>query len=871
MPRLPRWFVFPSRSQADIEADVREEIEFHLDMRARKLMDRGWPADRARAEALRQFGDPDSTAHYCRRFDAERERDMRLRRLAEELRQDMMHAARMLRRAPGLSATLLLTIALGIGAATLVFSVVHAALLAPLPYAQADRLAVVRLSVPDYRDLQESVQAFEQTGVWASNLYMLDDEQVQGGVVTPGFFTTLGVASQLGRVILESDASAPVVVLSHGLWQRRFGGDPQIVGKSLRLLDEAHTIVGVMPPAFRFPSSTFQLWVNMNAAMAARPEQLQNRALRIFTAVGRLRSDVDLTRAQAELSALSSRLQQDYPDTNEDVQLTATPLRERMVGEARPSLLVALGAVGGLLLIACVNVANLMLARLTTRTHELAIRVAIGAGRWRLARQLMTESLLVSVCGGALGVLLAWWGATALPHAAAGRIPFVEDAGVNLPVLVTAFLAILVVGLLVGLAPVAHLTASEIEPALKGGGRGDGSVTGAGRLRSALVVAQIAIAVVVLSGGLVLTRSLLRLLDADTGFAAERVLAFNLVLVVAQPDASGRAALAERALEAVSTLPGVEAAGGATGLAPITAQRGTAFEVDGAPGAPVDQRRAYFIAATPGYFETLQVRVLAGRTFAPDDRERTAPVAVISRTLARRFFADERSAIGRRLRLVNPDYSRDWRTIVGVVDDVRYQGLDNVDPPVLYTPFAQTPFLWIYMHARTMRDPRAALGAIRDALQRVDTRLVPANPQPMTALVSESSADPRFRTTLISTFAAVALALAAVGLHGLVSFGVARSAREIAIRLALGASARSIRWRVLRGSLMLAGLGSLLGLAGAFWTGRLLTTMLYETTPTDPLALTVAAGSLLIVALLASAAPARRAIRIDPVEALRDA
>jgi putative ABC transport system permease protein len=866
--RLRRLFRFTWRSRKEIDADVQDEIAFHLEMRVRELVDRGWSADAAEREARRQFGDVTRTAAYCRRLDADKEQGMRLRLPVHELWQDLVYGARMLYRQPGLSAVALLTIALGIGATTLVFSVVHASLLAPLPYANADRLMVVRLSLPDYADVRTAIDAFEDSGVYASNLFTLDEEQVLGGVVSPGIFTTLGVTPLSGRAIEVSDGAAPVVVLGHSLWQRRFGADPHVVGRTITLSGVAYTIVGVMPARFQFPSRAFQLWAGMDFTMTQVPQQQQNRALRIFQAVGRLRPTFTQPQAQAQLSALADRLAAVYPSTNTGTALTLVSVRDRLVGDVRTALLVALGSVGCLLFIACANVANLTLARMTTRTHELAVRAALGAGRWRIVRQLVTESLLIAGCGGALGVLLARWGLLALPRLVGDRVPRVEEVALSLPVLAVSIAAIVLGGLLVAAVPVLHLTVAGIEPSLKGSARGDGDMRFGARFRSALVVAQISVAVVVLSGALVLTQSFVRLLHVDAGFTPDRLLTFNLQLIQ-QPTAGGRASIAARALESIAALPGVESVGGATGLAPITAQRGTTFEVESHQNAPVAQRRGYFIAASPRYFQTLGTRLLSGRDFAPGDADGAPLVVVVSNTLARRFFPDG-DAVGRRMRLVNPEYPDAWRTIVGVVADVRYQGLDDVDPPVVYTPFSQTPFPWVYVHVRTQGDPVAVIGSIRSAVKSVDPSLTVANPQPMTALVAESSADPRFSATLISLFASLAMLLATIGLHGVVSFGVTRRTREIAIRLALGASVTSVRWRVIRQALLLAVAGVILGLSGAAWMGGVLTGLLYETTPTDPLALAAVAALLLAVAVVASAVPARRATRIQPIDALRE-
>jgi predicted permease len=382
------------------------------------------------------------------------------------------------------------------------------------------------------------------------------------------------------------------------------------------------------------------------------------------------------------------------------------------------------------------------------------------------------------------------------------------------------------------------------------------------------VIAQISVAVIVLAGALVLTRSFVRLLQVDPGFAPDRLFAFHLLLIH-QPTPGARAATAALVLESIAAVPGVVAVGGATGLAPVTAQRGTTFEVEGRSDAPIEQRRAYFIAASAGYFEALGTPLASGREFVAGDTDRAPRVAIVSKTLAQRYFPGG-DAVGRRLRLLNPEQSNEWRTIVGVVADVRYQGLDDANPPVVYTPFPQTPFLWTYVHVRTQGDPANSFEAIRRVVKSVDPRLAVANPQPMSALMTESSADPRFRTTLVSVFAGIALLLAAIGLHGVVAFSVARRAREIAIRLALGASATSVRRRVIGQALVLAVAGVAVGLAGALWMGRALAGLLYETTPRDPVALAAVAVLLLVVAVVASVVPARRATRIQPVDALRD-
>jgi predicted permease len=863
-----RMFRFTSRTSVEIDEDIRDEIAFHVEMQVRDLVDAGWSPRAARAEARRRFGDVRATATYCRAMDIEKESHMRLRLLLDEFRQDLTYGIRTLVRQRGLTAVAGLTMALGVGAVALVYAVVHATLLAPLPYREADRLVVVRLSLPDYADLQRGVAAFDSTGVWGSNLYTLEEEQVLGGVVSASVFTTLGLPPLIGRTIAATDAASPVVVLSHGLWQRRFGADPRVVGRTIRLTGVAFTVIGVMPPRFQFPSSRFELWTDLGFAMSMAAGQSENRALRIFQAIGRLRPGLAMPQAQAELDALASRLARVHPDTNTGVSFSLVSLRDRQVGSVRTALLIALGSVGCLLFIACANVANLMLARMTARTHEIAVRAALGAGRWRLARQLLTEGLVLAAGGGVVGVLVARWGVALLPTLVGDRVPRIDDIALSAPVLLVVLAAVLTSSVLVGLVPVVHLASNDVEPALRGGGRGETDAVRSGRLRSALVVAQVGIAVVVLAGGLLLTRSLLRLLQVDTGVVADRLLTFNVQLIQ-QPTPGARALTADAVLERIRSLPEVEAAGGATGLSPITAQRATTFEVAGQPDVPVDERSAYFIATSPDYFRTLGTRAVAGRDFAPRDAAGAAPVAIVSETLARRFFPNT-SAIGQRLRLVNPDYPADWRTIVGVVQDVRYQGLDDGPRPIVYTPFAQTPFFWMYMHVRTAGDPLAILGSLRAAVKSVDSRLTVASPKPMTALVAEASADPRFSAAIIGAFAIAAVALAAIGLYGVTSFGVVRRTRQIAIQLALGAPAAQVRWQVVRRALILSASGVVAGLIGAAWVGRLLEELLFEVTPTDPPTLAAVAAILLAVTVLAAAIPAARATRISPLEALRE-
>ena len=782
---------------------------------------------------------------------------------------DLSYALRQLRKAPGFTAVAVATLALGIGANTAMFSLVRGVLLRPLPYPHAERLVTAGLSLPDFEDVRRGNAVFDDIAVWASNLYLLGGdagaEQVLGATVSDRFFPMLGAAA-VGRALEAADAREKVMVLSHGLWKRRFGGDASVVGRSIRLSGEPYTVVGVMGPEFQFPSGKFDLWVPLEQAMDVAPGQAQNRSLRIFRALARLRPDVTLAQAQGQVDAIAARAEKEHPATNEGVRFLFAPIYERLVGGVRTALLVLMGVVALVLLIAAANVANLLLARAKAREREIAIRTALGAGRGRLVRQLLSESVLLSGLGGALGVLLARWLLEVLPALAAGDIPRLSSVRVDLTVLAFTAAVAVATGLVFGLAPAWQAARLDTVHGLREGGRGSAGPA-ARRLRAGLTTAEVALALVVLVGAGLLVQSLVRLLHVDAGFVADNLLTFN-VQMLGPRTPERRAALAGEVVSRIARLPGVEAAGGGTGLPPLTPQRATSFAAEGVSESGPEARRAYFIAVTPDYFRALGARVREGRAFADTDGAGAPEVVLLNRSLARRLYGGG-TAVGRRIRLVNPEQGGGWRTVVGVVDDVRYSGLDDPGEAALYTPFAQTPFLWTYVMVRTAVPPMTVAGAVREAVRAVDPGVEAAGVRPMTEVVADTVAQPRFNVLLLSAFATLALVLAAVGIYGVVSYSVAQRTREIGIRMALGATPGHVLRLVTGEGLRLALAGVLVGLAGAAAATRVLTTLLFEVRPTDLVTHVGAAALLVLVAAAASALPALRATRVAPVSALR--
>jgi predicted permease len=782
---------------------------------------------------------------------------------------DIRFEIRALMKNPGFTLVAVLTLALGIGATTAIFSVVNAVLLRPLPFTEADRLLTTRGSLADLRDLQEANQSFEEIALWASNQFNLrlddDSQQVLGGQITRNLLPLLGVQPLLGRNFTEEDDRQDTLILGYSIWLSRFGGDPGVLGRRVDMSGTAYTVIGVAPPWFRFPTAEFQLWAPLSSIDRGSPQQARNRAFRIFSAVARLKPGVTQQQAQADADALSSRLAQVFPSTNEGVNFELQSLYDRLVGDARPAFTVLLGIVGLLLLIACANVANLMLARTTVREREMAIRVALGAGRARLIRQLMTESVTLAVAGGVLGLILTLWGIDLLTSALETRVPRAEGIRIDGAVLVFAACATIVTGIFFGLAPAWQAT-SGLAGSLKESARG---VAGSGRgrqLRRAIVVVETALAVIVLVGAGLLVRSFVALTSRDAGFVPANLLSFN-VQFLSLPNAAARVQATDLLIDRLTHLPGVEAAGGATGFPPVTPQRGTRFAVEGRT-LTAGEDGGYFIAASPGYFAALRTPVLQGRAIDARDTTGAALIVVINRTLASQLFPNQ-DAVGHRIKLINPEQSGDWRTIVGVVGDVKYRGLNEESQPTVYTPFAQMPFMWMYVMVRTTGNVEPMIRTLRTVVPSVHPSLTAANIRPMEQVLAQTVAVPRFNMLLVSAFAILALLLSAIGIYGVIAYSVAQRTHEIGVRMALGAKRVDVLHLVLSEGIATAAGGVAVGLAGAAALTGVMSTLLFGITARDPLTFGTGAVLLLVVAVLASYIPALRATRVEPVTALR--
>ena len=783
----------------------------------------------------------------------------------DNLREDLRYAIRSLLKNRSFTIVALIVLSLGIGANSAIFSVVYSVLLKPLPYRDADRLLIANVSLPERRDLAQGVDGFDAISVWGTNLYTLaaagDAEQIRGVVATTPFLSMLG-DPLIGRTFDPSDDGQAVVVLSFDLWQKRFAGDRSVLGRSINLSRRDYTIIGVMPELFQFPDHTTKVWIPMGLSLASAPQQAENRGLRIFRALAHLRSGVTPAQVRPQVDAVSARLQREYPETNNEVQLTFTSLKERLVGDIRAALVVLLAAVGLILLIVCANIANLMLVRGTAREREIALRAALGASRIRVIRQLVTESLSLSVTGGMLGLLLAVWSIAALRSFGPADLPRLDEIELSIPVLMFTVALSLLSGLIFGMAPAFKASRVDLEQILKETGRNAVSAWGR-RLRSGLVVVEIALSLMILVSAGLLLKSFDRLTRVDMGFQPDNLMVTNLELHH-YAAASQRAAIAREVLQKISQVRGVQAVAGSSALPPVQAQRGTSFSIQGDSTV----RTAYFIGVSSDYFRTIGAPVIRGRAFTPRDSADAPPVVIINKTMATRLFGDT-DPTGKQMKLINPEQSDVWRTVVGVVSDIKYSGLDDPGTASVYTPFEQTPFLWSYILIRTSSDPGMLMPGVREAFTSVDTNALPRRVQYVTDLISESVSQPRFNTSLLLCFAVLAMALAATGLYGVISYSVTQQTRDIGIRIALGAGTRNIFGYTMRSAAMLTLIGITIGLAGAWVASRLLSSLLYEISATDALTYMSVAFILAFVSALASYFPARRAARVDPIVALR--
>jgi putative ABC transport system permease protein len=803
----------------------------------------------------------------------------------ESLRSDISYALRNLLKRPGFTIIAVTTLALGIGANTAIFSAINALLLKPLPFPELDRVVAIwdkmpsrgvlhnEVAMANYLDWQAQSQSFEQLALyrwWSANLTGAETpERIQGFLVTANYLDALGMKPIMGRNFLPEEnqpGKDAVAIITHSLWQRRFGGDPNIINKTITINTISRTIVGVMPEHFNFPKGG-----EIYAPLPMTPEVMRSRGNHSYYVVGRLKPGVSIESSQADIDNLTARLEQQYPETNAGWGATVFPIVADTVRQYDTALWVMMAAVGFVLLIACANVANLMLARATGRRKEIALRAALGASRWRIIRQLLTESLLVALLGGALGILVGFWGIDALragnPGDAAKFAPGWYQLGVNFSVLAFTLGLSVFSGIVFGLAPALQMSKVNLNDSLKEGSR---QTSGSShRLRSSLVVFEVALSLMLLVGAGLLARSFLSLLRTDPGFNPHNVLTMNLVLPAAKyTEQPLRAAFYDSLVQRVRTYPGVESAAAVNYLPLGGSNSSNSYLVEGVPEpAPGQENEGRYRVSTPDYFHTMGIRVVKGRGFTEQDKAGTPPVVVVNETLARKHWPGE-DPVGKRIRFDGPPETNQWFEIVGVVQDVKHE-LNIPVTPEYYRPHAQDAWNAMVLVAKTSVEPGSLANAIRQQVWAIDKDQPVFDVRTMQEVRSMSVALYSFSSVMLAIFAGVALLLAAIGIYGVMAFAVTQRTQEIGIRMALGARAFDVLNLVVRNGMKLALLGIVIGLAGAWALTRFLKQMLVGVEATDLLTFSVVSICLLLAAFVACYLPARRATKIDPLKALR--
>jgi len=884
VPGEGREFRFAWRSKRQVVNDIDAELAFHLARKTEALVGKGYSLEDARREAERQFGNLEYTKQYCRDEDVRRERESRHTTMIDELKQDFIYALRALRSAPGFALVALLTLALGIGANTAIFSVVRGVLLSPLPFPNAGQVMRVwqanpgendlrsQVSEPDYLEWVESTKRFASMGAYwympggsgADLTGIGNPERIEGAYVTPGFFPTLGARAAIGRTLRDEEAvvgNDRFIVLSHGFWQRRLGSDRSIVGRALTIDGKPFTVVGVMPPEFTFPADRIDYWASLTIH---GPESIgRQRGSRFLDVLGRLGPGVTPAQAQDELAAIARRISEREPDARGWSGVTVLPAREALVGDVRRPLLVLLGAVAFVLLITCVNIAGLLLARATARQSELAVRSALGAGRSRIVRQLVTESMVLASLGGVLGVMLAYAGVRALGALGAAELPRAQAIRIDGTVLAFALALSTVSGLLFGLLPALRATSRNLQGVLRAGARGMVGSTGQ-RLRSALVVAEVALAVVLVVGAGLAAKSFARLLSVSPGFQPANVLALRLGMAFERLGEERMPGYYEALLARIATVPGVEAVGSAKNF-PLRGmgESWTAIVPGGEAGTGDREIRVPVLHTSADYFRALGIPLRSGRVFTSADRRGTPFVWVVNEAFARRYWPNE-NAVGKTIRLGNTPVQ-----IVGVVGDTRQRSLTEPPEPMAHVHYLQNMRSGLSLVVRTTGEPGRYANAIREAIWSVDRDQTITSVETMSAIVGGNVSRPRLLATLLLLFGVMGLTLGALGIYGVLAYAVSQRRREIGVRVALGASPRSVLRLIVGQGMGLAVVGVIAGIAGAFALTRLMASVLYEVQATDPMTFVSVVVVLLVAALVASWLPARRALRIDPVQALR--
>jgi putative ABC transport system permease protein len=861
------------------DRELEEELESHLAMDIRARMERGKSRVEAEASAHREFGNVGLVKEVTREMWG----------LASLVRflQDLRFGLRMLGKSPTFTVVAVLTLGLGIGANAAIFSVVYGVLLRPLPYRDAGRIALVflnfspqnsprgNLSLADYFDWKTQNRSFDAIGLYANGVEEITGdetpEQVISAHVTANFFSLLGARPLLGRTFADGEdegSTARIAIVGESLWRRHFGADPNILGKTVMLSGDPTTIVGVMPETFQFPRQQTELWIGYHLVPPKR------RGPFFFTGIAHLRSGVTFEQAQSDTNSIGRNIEHENPNTYAHLTMPVIPLREAMVGNVRPALWMLFGAVVFVLLIATVNVANLALARSTVRRRELAVRVGLGASRLRLVRQLLTESLVLGILGAFVGTAFAWIAVFALARwNPTNLLPRVGDIHLGGIVIAFGFALAILTSILFGLIPAMRASATDPNVALKEGGRIGGLSTSGLRTHFALAVFEIALSLVLLAGAGLFVRSLIELQRVQTGIGAEprRVLNMHVAATNAKyRDVAKGVAFYQNILEAVRALPGVEAAGMADVRPPNWWEEDDSFNIDGQPWSEGAFPSTPVGHVMPGYFETMQIPLLRGRYFTESDRREGHAVVIISDSLAKRYFPND-NPLGHVMRQSQPELHNPAMEIIGVVGDVKYQGLDSKNSPMAYyTPVSQSFVDAQFLYVRSTRDAATLAPEVDRTIHTIDHDAVVNHEQTLDVSISNSASEPRFRTTLLATFALVALLLAAIGVYGVVSYSVAQRTQEFGIRMALGARPADVLRLVLRKSAVLGAIGVAIGVAASLLITRSLERFLFQVKATDPFTFVVVAAVLGGVTIFAGYLPARRAVSVDPTIALRN-
>jgi predicted permease len=860
-----------------LDADLDEELRAHIDLAIQENLQRGMLPEEARTAALRAFGGITQTREIYR--------EQRSFPLLQQLGRDLRFAVRQLRKSPGYSTVVIITLALGVGANTTVFSVVDAVMLRPLPYTQPQQLVEVSsadasspvarsVSYPDFFDWRKQNQSFEHLVSYDDNSYTLTGTtravHLDTEIVSWDLLPMLGIQPELGRgfVAEEEKVGSKVVLISHSLWMSQFGGNRTIVGQAIRLGGDTFTVVGVMPPSFRFPVDKPQnsLWTTV----AVEGDALNNRGGHSLAVMGRLRPGVTVAQGDQDMKAIAGRLAKQYPDTNTHNGSARVQLElQAMLGETRTLLLVVLGAVAFVLLIACGNIANLQLARVRDRQREIAVRCALGAGRGSVIRQLMTESLVLSIAGGLAGCVVAFVSVPGVLALIGSSVPRAADAGVDLTVLAFALIASLLSGLIFGVVPATAASRTDLVRTLQQGGQA--RIYGNDRLRMAVIVGQVALGIVLTAGAGLLTTSFVKLIRTDEGFNPDHVLTFGFDT----PDSAykdRRPQFYRQYFDQLRALPGVESAAGSMILPMTDDDAHISFENPEKPVAKGLRPGAELAPVTPGFFRTMQIAQIEGRDFTEADNMQAPQVMIVNQAFVETYFPGG-NPLGKKLKPGAGNGSPDgppWRQIVGVVGNVRHSATQREMLPAMYLPASQLP-TWCCLTSvvRTLVDPRSLEPAVRKLVASMDPDIPVTDVRTIPDLISLRLAQPRFATVLFGTFAVLSLVLTLVGLYGVMAYSVSQRTREIGLRFALGAGRGAVLGMILRTAAGLLGAGIAIGISAALVIGPILSKMLYGTGPRNPAVLLAVCAVMALAGLLAAYIPAARAASVDPMRALR--